>query len=39
MNRRQFRVLYREFLLRIVDLELLAPRGTSPNCWDSSPRY
>ncbi len=27
MNKRQFRVLYREFLLRIVDLELLAPRG------------
>lgn len=27
MLRRQFRVLYREFLLCIVDLELLAPQG------------
>lgn len=27
MNRQQFRVLYREFLFRIVDLELLAPQG------------
>jgi CubicO group peptidase (beta-lactamase class C family) len=27
MMKRQFRVLYREFLLRIVDLELLAPQG------------
>ena len=27
MNRLQFRTLYREFLFRIVDLELLAPQG------------
>lgn len=27
MSRLQFRVLYRQFLLRIVDLELLAPQG------------
>ena len=27
MNRRQFRVLYREFLFRMVDLELIAPEG------------
>jgi hypothetical protein len=27
MTRRQFRVLYREFLFRIIDLELLAPQG------------
>jgi CubicO group peptidase (beta-lactamase class C family) len=27
MTRLQFRVLYREFLFRIVDLELLAPQG------------
>ena len=27
MNWRQFRTLYREFLFRIVDLELLAPQG------------
>src|ERR1035438_9540566 len=27
MARLQFRVLYRQFLLRVVDLELLAPQG------------
>lgn len=27
MKRRQFKTLYREFLFRIVDLELLAPQG------------
>ena len=27
MKKLQFRVLYRQFLLRIVDLELLAPQG------------
>jgi CubicO group peptidase (beta-lactamase class C family) len=27
MNRLQFRVLYRQFLLRIIDLDLLAPQG------------
>ncbi|MGA2146392.1 MAG: serine hydrolase [Bryobacteraceae bacterium] len=27
MNQLQFRVLYRQFLLRVVDLELLAPQG------------
>ena len=27
MNWLQFRTLYREFLFRIVDLELLAPQG------------
>ena len=27
MNRRQFRVLYRQFLFRMVDLDLLAPQG------------
>src|SRR5262245_25888657 len=27
MKRLQFRILYREFLFRIVDLELLAPQG------------
>jgi CubicO group peptidase (beta-lactamase class C family) len=27
MNRLQFRLLYREFLLRIIDLELIAPQG------------
>jgi hypothetical protein len=27
VNKLQFRVLYREFLLRVVDLELLAPQG------------
>ena len=27
MEKLQFRVLYREFLFRIVDLELLAPQG------------
>src|ERR1035441_7022003 len=27
VNRLQFRVLYRQFLLRVVDLELLAPQG------------
>src|SRR5215831_7990797 len=27
MNKLQFRVLYREFLFRIVDLEILAPEG------------
>ena len=25
--KKQFRVLYREFLFRVVDLELLAPQG------------
>jgi len=28
MNDLQFRVLYREFLFRMVDLELLSPRAT-----------
>lgn len=27
MNRLQFRILFREFLFRVVDLELLAPQG------------
>jgi len=27
MTKTQFRVLYREFLFRVVDLELLAPQG------------
>src|SRR6266568_4439306 len=27
MTKLQFRILYREFLFRIVDLELLAPQG------------
>ena len=27
MSRRQFRILYREFLFRIIDLELLTPQG------------
>ncbi|HXS95823.1 MAG TPA: hypothetical protein VN736_14560 [Candidatus Limnocylindrales bacterium] len=27
MNKQQFRVLYRDFLFRIVDLEILAPQG------------
>ena len=27
MNKQQFRILYREFLFRIVDLEVLAPQG------------
>ena len=27
MTRIQFRVLYREFLFRVVDLELLSPEG------------
>jgi CubicO group peptidase (beta-lactamase class C family) len=27
MNKLQFRVLYREFLVRVVDLEILAPQG------------
>jgi CubicO group peptidase (beta-lactamase class C family) len=27
MSKRQFRVLYREFLFRVVDLEILAPEG------------
>ena len=27
MTKRQFRVLYREFLFRIIDLEVLAPQG------------
>jgi hypothetical protein len=27
MNRQQFRVLYREFLFRMVDLEVLSPQG------------
>ncbi len=27
MNRLQFRVLYRQFLLRIIDLDLIAPQG------------
>jgi hypothetical protein len=27
MNKQQFRVLYREFLFRVVDLEILAPQG------------
>jgi hypothetical protein len=27
MNKQQFRILYREFLFRMVDLEILAPQG------------
>lgn len=27
MNKQQFRILYREFLFRIIDLEILAPQG------------
>ncbi len=27
MSRRQFRILYREFLFRVIDLELLTPQG------------
>src|SRR5580700_3365801 len=27
MNKLQFRVLYRQFLLRIIDLDLIAPQG------------
>jgi len=27
MNQQQFRILYREFLFRIIDLEILAPQG------------
>jgi CubicO group peptidase (beta-lactamase class C family) len=27
MNRQQFRVLYQQFLLRVIDLELIAPEG------------
>jgi len=31
MNRQQFRVLYREFLFRMVDLEVLSPQGDIKN--------
>jgi hypothetical protein len=36
MNRKQFQILYREFLFRIVDLEVLSARAISSNCSASS---
>ena len=36
MTKIQFRVLYREFLFRLVDLELLSARGDISKLWASS---
>lgn len=32
MRKQQFRVLYREFLVRMVDLEVLSSHSCSPMC-------
>jgi hypothetical protein len=35
MEKRQFLVLYRSFLMRVIDLELLPPMRTRPDCLGS----